>query len=75
MPKNFYTEIDGQPVHVNRRGCKGPWSKRLEEALEALVRAARAMPLNNRTQPQISSAPDVVDAVDVSAASAHPEGT
>lgn len=43
MAKNFYTLIDGEPVHVNRRGCKGRWTKKDQEALEALTRAVRAM--------------------------------
>lgn len=43
MAKNFITEVDGVPVHVNRRGCKGRWTKEAQRNLEALVRAARAM--------------------------------
>lgn len=43
MAKCFVTMIDGQPVRVNRRGCKGRWTKADQKALEALIRAARAM--------------------------------
>lgn len=43
MAKSFYTLIDGEPVHVNRRGCKGRWTKRDQEALEALTRAVRSL--------------------------------
>jgi hypothetical protein len=45
--KNFYqrVQVDEQTevvIHVNRRGCKGPWTKADDEAMQALVRAANA---------------------------------
>jgi hypothetical protein len=42
---SFWTRITVEggetiPVHVNRRGCKGPWTKADDDAMQALVRAA-----------------------------------
>lgn len=46
-PKNFFTrvETDDGPViaHVNRRGCKGHWTKTDQAALDELVRAVHKM--------------------------------
>lgn len=46
MAKSFYQRItlaDGRDVavHVNRRGCKGRWTKEDAAALQQLVEAAR----------------------------------
>lgn len=47
-PKNFskvYVADDGtpMPVHVNRRGCKGRWTKESDEMLRRLVDAVHRM--------------------------------
>lgn len=46
MPRNFDTKVQTEngeaAVHVNRRGCKGRWTKKDQEMLEAMVRAVHA---------------------------------
>jgi hypothetical protein len=44
--RSFYQTIETSEgptlVHVNRRGCKGPWTEDAASALQALVEAVRA---------------------------------
>lgn len=45
--KNFWQKVTVDEhtqvvIHVNRRGCKGAWTKADDEAMQALVRAAHA---------------------------------
>lgn len=55
MAKNFYQRIatpHGETVvHVNRRGCKGPWTEADAKALEGLVAAVRQMEADKHSAP------------------------
>ncbi len=53
--QNFFRTIEtsGGPrvVHVNRRGCRGPWTEASDRALEELVRAVVEYESETRNPP------------------------
>lgn len=43
-------EVDGETIHyaINRRGCKGRWTKQDDKAMAAIVQAVIRSPLAER---------------------------
>ena len=58
--KSFFQRVEtpeGEAfVHVNRRGCKGRWTKKDDAALHALVEAVQKMHREGKIPPVASAA-------------------